>query len=246
MRRPTELSEPQFRMLVVRLLEAAVLLLLAVTVLELWVGYTIAGQQPNPATGEMQPGVFSWGRLAEAVGFFAFRGPISVMVAAGLMVGIAAVLAGGRPVANAEALRREAAVLGGGTALFTLFHLGAGAAWLAMTEPDQNSPFDSRLQQSGSLFWPLVGLVLVALFFLWWTRLARHAEDGDADAGAAEQRPRGTGEVEDPAGGPDEQAMIKGFADAEQITPADRPPRDEPLSPDGSTTNGYDEFFRRR
>jgi hypothetical protein len=168
------------------------------------------------------------------------------MVAAALLVGITAVLAGHQPVANAEALRREAAVLGGGTALLTLLHLGAGAAWLAMTEPDLNSPFDSRLQQSVTLFWPLVGLALLALFFLWWTRLADLGHHGEADVGAADQRPAAADEAEEPVGPREQESMADAFARVEQIDPVERLEHVQPLSADRGTPNGYDEFFRRR
>jgi hypothetical protein len=115
-----------------------------------------------------------------------------------------------------------------------------------MTEPDLNSPFDSRLQQSVTLFWPLVGLALLALFFLWWTRLADLGHHGEADVGAADQRPAAADEAEEPVGPREQESMADAFARVEQIDPVERLEHVQPLSADRGTPNGYDEFFRRR
>jgi hypothetical protein len=97
-----------------------------------------------------------------------------------------------------------------------------------------------------SLFWPLVGLALLALFFLWWTRLADPGHDEGAPARAADPASVGPDEVEEPVRPRDQEAMADAGARVEQIDPVERLERPQPLSADGGTPNGYDEFFRRR
>jgi hypothetical protein len=246
MRRPAELSEPQFRMVAVRLAEGAVVALLATCALEMWGGYRISRQAPNPVTGEPGAGTFSWHRLMEGLTFFNFRGPISLLMASALLVGLAAFLAVRGPVTNGGVLRWEVAALGVLTAAFTVFHLVAGVLWLATMPSDPASPFGSRLQQMGSLGWPLASSLLLTLFFLWWVRLADLRGDAEVDAGAAGSRTADADEVDERVGPRDQEAMADAVARVEQLDPVERLERPQPLSADGGTPNGYDEFFRRR
>lgn len=238
------MSEPQFRMVVVRLLEGAVVLLLAMAALELWSGYQFAAQGPDPSTGALRPEDFSWSRLAETLVFYTFRGPISLLVASLLLVGTAAALAVRGPVANAKVLRWEAAALASVTAVATLSHLVVGLVALMTLERGLGEAVDSRFMLGASLGWPLVGLVLLAVFFLWWLRLADDEDGSEDDAVARVGRTPHGDETQDLTPR-DEGAETDGFRGAEPIAPAERPPRGEGLSPDGSTTNGYDEYFRR-
>jgi hypothetical protein len=92
------------------------------------------------------------------------------------------------------------------------------------------------------MIWPAAVLVLLAAFFLWWLRLGESVEhtEGEPLAGRADSTDGG-GKTDTDEVGNDEPLV-------EQI-PAAEPPdlsRAEPVSPDGSTSNGYDDYFRRR
>lgn len=228
MGRPGAMSEAQFRMVAVRLLEVAAVLLLVLAVFEVRESYLMAGQEPDPTTMRTRPDAFSWDRLAMAVGYSVFRAPLSLMVAGGLLVGATAVLADRRPVVSAAVLRWEVAAVGAAAVLLTLFHLVAGAAWAWTMAPEGVSDFDTPLQRSSALAWPLVALVLQALFVLWWLRLG----DGSAAVAAHDPSP-----VPEAATDPDT---------VEVLAPAERPEHVEWIAPDGATTNGYDDYFRRR
>jgi hypothetical protein len=232
MERLAAMNGARFRMVVVRLLEVAVALVLAVTALELWGGYRIVTQQPGGPTGMLQPDASIWAVLVEAVTFLSYRGPMSLLFAAVLLLGATAVLAAPGPVAIARVLRWEMAGLGAVTALLSAVHLTAGVARLVMADPEPGGPFDSRLIESGAMVWAAAVLVLLAAFLLWWLRLGAQVEDLEEEPVVA------SAESEDPA-----PTVV------EQIEAAERPetlPRVPPVSPDGSTDNGYDEFFRRR
>jgi hypothetical protein len=232
------MSEAQFRMLAVRLLEVAVMVLLALAVFDVRESYRMTGQEPDPATMQARPDVFTWERLAMAVGFSVFRAPLSLMVAGGLLVGATAMLAGRRPVVSAAVLRWEVAAVGALAVLLTLGHLVAGGAW-AWTAPETVSGLDSPLQRSSALGWPIVALLLQALFVLWWLRL------GEVSASAASDPPRAlvtpAGPDTGQAPGPAERAQH-----VERRASVERPEPVEWVAPDGATSNGYDEYFRRR
>jgi hypothetical protein len=243
MQRVAAMSGARFRMVVVRLLEGAVVLLLAVTGLELWVGYRFVQEQPGGATGMLQPDAPSWTVLAEAVSFMAFRGPVSLLFAAALLLGATSVLAGPGSVAIARVLRWETAVLGMVTALFAAVHLAAGVARLVLVEPQLGGPVDSRLLESGGTGWAAAVLVLLVAFLLWWLRLGQGVDDVEAEpvaggAGSAD----GDGETDTHDRTGDELTVV------EQIAAAEPPDLTgvEWVSPDGATDNGYDEYFRRR
>jgi hypothetical protein len=228
MRGPGALGEAQFRMVAVRLLEAAAVLLLVLAVFEVRESYLMVGQEPDPTTMQARPDAFSWDRLAMAVGYSVFRAPLSLMVAGGLLVGATALLAG-RRVVTAAVLRWEVAVVGAVAVLLTLFHLVAGAVWAWTMSPEGVSDFDSPLQRSSALVWPLVALVLQSLFVLCWLRLGEGAAGVD-DASTVH---------DDPADADTTQALVP----AEETG---SPDRTEWIAPDGGTANGFDEYFRRR
>ncbi|MDF2092916.1 hypothetical protein P0Y31_11220 [Knoellia sp. 3-2P3] len=227
MGRPGAMSEAQFRMVAVRLLEVAAVLLLVLAVFEVRESYLMAGQEPDPTTMQTRPDAFSWGRLAMAVGYSVFRAPLSLMVAGGLLVGATAVLADRRPVVSAAVLRWEVAAVGAVAVLLTLCHLVAGAAWAWTMAPEGVSDFDTPLQRSSALAWPLVALVLQALFVLWWLRLGDGAPVVATDAAP----------VREAASDPEA---------VETLAPAEPTEHVEWIAPDGATTNGYDDYFRRR
>jgi hypothetical protein len=215
-------------MVAVRLLEVAVVLLLVLAVFEVRESYLMVGQEPDPTTMQTRPDAFGWDRLVMAVGYSVFRAPLSLMLAGGLLVGATAVLADRRPVVSAAVLRWEVAAVGAVAVLLTLFHLGAGAAWAWTMAPEGVSDFDTPLQRSSALAWPLVALLLQALFVLWWLRL------GDGSTAVAADDPSPAPEA---ATDPD---TVETLAAAERVEPV------EWIAPDGATTNGYDDYFRRR
>lgn len=228
MGRPGTMSEAQFRMVAVRLLEVAAVLLLVLAVFEVRESYLMAGQGPDPTTMQARPDAFRWDRLAMAVGYSVFRAPLSLMVASGLLVGASAVLADRRPVVNAAVLRWEVAAVGAVAVVLTLCHLVAGAAWAWTMAPEGVSDFDTPLQRSSALAWPLVALVLQALFVLWWLRLG----EGSAAVAADDPLPARVAATDPET--------------VEALAPADRAEHVEWIAPDGATTNGYDDYFRRR
>jgi hypothetical protein len=227
MERLAAMGGARFRMVVVRLLEVAVALVLAVSALELWGGYRIVTQQPGGPTGMLEAGASTWQVLVEAVIFLSYRGPMSLLFAAILLLGATAVLAAPGPVATARVLRWETARLAAVMALLAGVYLTAGVARVVREGPQAGGPFGSVLIESGAMVWAVAVLVLLTVLFLCWLRLG----DGSAVV-AAEPSP-----VREVAADPDT---------VEALAPAERPERVERIAPDGATTNGYDDYFRRR
>ena len=108
--------------------------------------------------------------------------------------------------------------------------------------PEPGAPAALRLQEWAAMPWPLVAAGLLVLLFLCLLRLG--TETSDALTDDAE-----TDDAETDSAGMDDEAGDVGAGDVEQIEAAERPepaPRVPHLSSDGSTANGYDEYFRRR
>lgn len=248
MGRLAAMSGARFRLVVVRLLEVAVTLVLTVAALELWGGYRLVTQQPGGATGMLQAGSSGWAVMVEVVTFLSFRGPMSLVFAAVLLLGAMGVLAVPGPVAIARILRWELAALAAVTALLSTVHLAGGVARIVMADPQPGQPFDSRLIESGAMVWAAADLVLLAAFLLWWLRLRSEVGDvegepvaGSTDSADADPNRELDRDRDDARGA--EPTVVEQIAAAERPEPAPRVPH---LSPDGSTSNGYDEYFRRR
>jgi hypothetical protein len=247
-----DLSAPRTWFVTVRLLECCAAALLVVAALEMWAAFQSSGQvgavqsDGSPVTSPT---------LMQRVTAFAlfggvFRSPIALTIAGiALLCGIA-VLYRVESVSNAPLLRWELLVGLGLTALFLLPLLVAPV--LAMFGDD---PFTSSepgvvsgyagpglLEQSVSaLAWPVAVMALLAICGLWWMRLPTEfeepAEDEAARLARAERlkrrRPAPTAEVDD--------IVLDGV---EYIEPVERlEPRT--LRGDGSTTSGYDDYFKR-
>lgn len=238
-----------FHRLVVRLLEGAAAVLLVVPALELWSAYRFASGQGDPLQGQPTDQSFSWSALAMAATMFAFRGPVSLLAAAAVLLGAVVVLARMGPASESAALRWEVAGLGGLALLFSSFDLVAGTAFLLTAEPEPGAPAALRIQEWAAIPWPLVAVGLLVLLFLCLLRLGHQADDAEDAVPVAEADGNGAGGRHDAradnrtvdAG--DEPSVVEQIEAAERPEPAPRVPH---LSSDGSTANGYDEFFRRR
>jgi hypothetical protein len=175
--------------------------------------------------------------MAQAATMFSFRGPLSLLGAAAVLLGAVVVLARAGGESQPAALRWEVASLGGLALLFSLFHLVAGTAYLLTAEPEPGAPAALRLQEWAAMPWPLVAAGLLVLLFLCLLRLGTETSDAPTSDALTSDAETHDAEMDDDAG------------DVEQIEAAERPepaPRVPHLSSDGSTANGYDEYFRRR
>jgi hypothetical protein len=253
-------------MVAVRLLEVAAAVLVASAALEVWSAWDGPQFDASGSTPFGEPPVTE---RAWAVTNSVFRGPVATALGALLLAGGLAAVHRLRPVANATVLRWEIAAVATVGAAVNLLVLVAFA--VALVVP---MPFDAGGGQSAfmltSAAWVLASLLLFAVLALAWWRLRVEVADledahevpvvepvAEPEAGAV------AGAVARPGWGPDldDQDSADGYdgydgydglsADlvgAERIE-AVRPEDHEailPLSPDGSTSNGYDEFFRRR
>lgn len=246
-------SEPTFRMTAVRVMEVAALALIASAVVEMWVawdGPQFAGDVPGPE--------LPFDQRAWMVVMSTFRGPMALLVVAVLLALALAVVHGFGPVAQAGVLRWEVGALLVASLLSELLALAAHTV-AAFTTLPFGTPDEKwhHLAAGGAM--PVAGSLLLALVALWWWRL--RAEAGDLGAAAA----RGDGRER--PGEPDEWPHgwtpafeedvarlddLDGFgsldgelARAERIDPVRRDDAITPRSADGSTSSGYDDYFRR-
>jgi hypothetical protein len=256
-------SEAHFRMVAVRVLELAALLLVAVAALEMWVGWS-GPVFSDGAGGGSPPFDFRVWSVTMAL----FRGPIGLVVAAVLLGLCLAVIHRLRPVAHAGVLRWEVgAVAFAGLLVEVVALVAVGLAFVTPLPFGGGSEKAFYLANAVGL--TLAGTLPLALVALWWWRLLG-TPDPEADAaGAVESEADEVGEAGDstpslpapggPVGSAGRAAVVGTRPDTavdgvlgadpsgvERIEPVSRDQAIDPLSSDGSTSNGYDDYFRRR
>jgi hypothetical protein len=250
-----ELSAPRTWFVTVRLLEGCVAALLLVAALEIWTVYESSSQSAYRADGSMVTNPSLMQRITAFVLFGGvFRSPIALMMAVLVLLACIAVLHRVKPVSNAGVLRWELLVGLGLTMVLLLPLLVTPIVALFGDNPFQsNDPSVISGYQGPGLIeqviaataWPVAVLAVLAVGGLWWIRLpaefeepaeeeaARQAKAERAERARTMRRPVPTADVDD--------IVLEGV---EYIEPVERlEPR--VVRGDGSTTSGYDDYFKR-
>lgn len=258
---------PRLWFLTVRMAEVATLALVLGAGLELWEAFRASGQfTPDGVGGGGAVSPVPFMRRVVAVAFYSglFRAPLSLVLAALLLVGAVAVLASGQPVRHARLLRWEVlgtwALVALGVVVLVLLNAVAmfGDNPYASNDPSVISgyPGPGLVEQAVmGLSWPVGAALVMAAVALWWLRLPA---DPEADLPAARDLPV---ETQARAGGlatsetPQEDPLVEAsregrilLDDVEQIEPVEALWRDGPSgdgATDGATPSGYEDFFRR-
>ena len=230
--RPTALrADARLFPVLVRLVEGAVLVLLLGAVHELWSAWQNAG-----VDGFLGRGPVLLDRVWSAV-HNQSQGPVAAVVSAVLLAGCLWAVhrsaeRGPAAATGAGSVRLEVAVLAVIGLLLALADVvvvvvAATVAYGPDLGPSPLAPGEARLTALLPVAaWPLAGVLLyAALGCLWWL-LRPEAPEAEAT-----QPVTPPDEVDDPA----------------EVAPAGAPAGEEVqrLSSDGSTTNGYEEYFRR-
>lgn len=240
-----DLPRAQEWMLTVRAAEAAALGLLTVAAFEIWTAYRSAHENFGSPDPDRQ-GELSWTQMAITMIVFTVRGPVGIFCALLCLLGCVAALRLAAPVANARILRWEVLALGVLAALASLAYVVATVVSFFFSDVTFGPMPDLRLQILASAGWLLALVPLVAVLGLWWwpLRTADELEPGLDQAAVGADGPAETYEVAVPQDA--RRVDEAGFDNAELIEPADAQSLESrrPGS-DGSTTNGYDDFFRR-
>lgn len=252
-------SEAHFRMVAVRVLELAALLLVAVAALEMWVGWS-GPVFSDGAGGGSPPFDFRVWSVTMAL----FRGPIGLVVAAVLLGLCLAVIHRLRPVAHAGVLRWEVgAVAVAGLLVEVVALVAVGLAFVTPLPFGGGSEKAFYLANAVGL--TLAGTLPLVLVALWWWRLLGEPDPESDAAGAVESDADEVGDSTPPPpapGGPVRPAgraadlgtrpdtavdgVLGDPSGVERIEPVSRDAAIDSLSSDGSTSNGYDDYFRRR
>jgi hypothetical protein len=244
--RPTApTADSRLVLVAVRLVEGAVLVLLLAAAQELWSSWQHAG-----VDGFLGRGPVLLDRVWSVV-HNQTRGPVAVVVAAVLLAGclwVAHRLGERRPLsaAGAASARAEVAVLAGLGLLVALADVVVVVVAAAVPYGPElgPSPLAAGEDQLTALLpvaaWPVAGVLLyAALGCLWWL-VRRGALDEPPPAGVAIVG--GSAEDGSAENADVEEATVVGTVEAQA---AEAPAPEERLSSDGSTSNGYDEYFRR-
>jgi hypothetical protein len=233
-------------------LEACAAALLVGAVLEVWAGFQSTSQA----------GAFSDGApvgaptlMQRIVAFALFggqlRSPFAVMGAAAMLVAGVAVLHRAQPVSNAGVLRWELLVGWFVTLVVLLPTLVAPVVALFGDDPfTSNEPgvvsgytgpgFVEQL--IGALAYPVAALAVLVLAGLWWLRLPADFEESAEDEAARVARAQRPRRMRRPAPLADVDDIV--LDGVEYIEPVERlEPR--AVRGDGSTTSGYDDYFKR-
>jgi len=255
-----DLSVPRTWFLTVRLLEAAVVVLLAGAALELWNAFQasssgLGGFYGDPSTAARQV-TFMQRLMGFAFYGGIFQGPVMLVLAACLLAAGVAVLHLGTPVSNARLLRWELLVGWSGAALFVV--LRVVTTGVAMFGHDPNRSDDpnvvtygfqgpSLLEQGVAiLVWPVAAGAVLAVAGLWWLRLPAEFDEPEEDQVQREAR-RVAAEQKAHTHRPAPSANLDDIVldGVEEIEPVERlEPRRGSLG-DGSSSSGYDDYFRR-
>jgi len=253
------LSVPRTWFLTVRLLEVGVVVLLVGVGLETWSAFQVSAGglegyfgDPNLASRDVS--------IMQRVMAFAFyggiyQGPMMLVLVAFLLAGGVAALHLAAPVSNARLLRWELLVGWSAAALFVLLRVVTTV--VAMFGHDPNRTDDPNVvygYRGPSLFenglailvWPVAAGAVLTAAALWWLRLPAEFDEPEEDQLeresrrlAAEQRARthrsvSTSDLDD--------MVLDGV---EEIDPVERLEPRRSSYGDGSTTSGYDDYFRR-
>jgi hypothetical protein len=251
-------STPTTWFLTLRAVEVAVLVLLAGAVQELWITWRASVQYSADGTAAAAPTFMD--RITGMALYGGYRGPIALVLGAVLLGGCLVVLHRAGPVANARILRWEWLVLFGLLALMALLITLVGVLALFGDDPfrSDDPSVVSGYQGPGlvaqvlaNLAWPVATLALLAPSGLWWLRLPDEADEVDeadtADEGLdLDGRTRVTqrsGGRDEEAARPDQDAIV--LDGVEHIPAVERLEPRPSLRGDGSTSSGYDDYFRR-
>jgi hypothetical protein len=237
-----DLSLPRTWFVTARLLEAMAVVLLAGAAHELWVGWNV----PQSYTTEPDGDAPVMPRLVNIALFTAVRGPLSVVLAGFAVVAVVAILHRAQPVSHARILRWEAFGAGAAAGLLALVHVVILAVVALFGGESIGGPGyigpDLMSRLINSVPWPVAGLLVVATAAVWWLRLPAEFDEPPEEEEPAPRRSDVQEELahertvldDSPFGGP-----------VEQIEPVERLQPREQSGSDGSTSNGYDDFFRR-
>jgi hypothetical protein len=262
-------SEPRTWFLTVRLLEGAVLVLVIAMVVTAYHGWRqVELMGPGGIDGQPDP-LSLWQKITVAVAFggFSGAGTADLVVSAVLVLVAVAVLYRVRPVSHARLLRWELLALGAVQLLVSLVHT---FAWVlvaftrdpynqqgTITDGDTVTTVDvyegpSRVATAlMNLGLPVTSIVVLAIAALWWLRLPADFDEEDEldEAGAAatadsapRPKPRRSWR---PAPAQDANLDDIVLDGVEQIEPVERLHPRETGRGDGSTSSGYDDYFRR-
>lgn len=253
------LSVPRTWFLTVRLLEVGVVVLLVGVGLEVWSALQVsaAGLQGYFGDPNLAPRDVSLMQRVMAFAFFGgiYQGPMMLVLVAFLLAGCVAVLHLGTPVSNARLLRWELLVGWSVAALFVLLRVVTTVVAMFGHDPNRsNDPNVVSGYQGPSLVenglailtWPVAAGAVLTAAALWWLRLPADFDEPEEDQLqrearrlAADQRARThrsltTNDLDD--------MVLDGV---EEIDPVERLAPRRSSHGDGSTTSGYDDYFRR-
>ncbi|GAA2738459.1 hypothetical protein GCM10009867_29740 [Pedococcus aerophilus] len=255
-----DLDGPQVWFLTVRVAEIGVAVLLLGAFLEARYAWTV-GAQFSGSGPVAETGVSLIQRITGMALFGGYRMPVTLLVSVFALAGLLVIVHRCQPVSHTRVLRWEWLTL---WAVATLLALAATLVGVVALFAD--SPFDSpdpsviednfgpgyHEQVVTNLSWPLGVLLLLLPLGLWWARLPDMDELEDALAGREQAVP---GHAVPDAAAPfersggwrrsstDDDSIF--VDDVEQIDPVER------LSPrgadrgDGSSSSGYEGYFRR-
>ena len=238
---------PRLWFVTARLLEVAAATATAASAYQIWLVFRSTTQAYGP-NGEILPdGPAFLDRVAmfAMYGFGFWQSPLGALVACLLVPGVLAVLHLARPVAHAALLRWEVFAVWVAAVLLNLGLVLATAVGLVRGDP--NAPDDGTItynpgpgateQLLNGLGMPVVCLLLLGLAAIWWLRLPEEFEEPDDEPEREPHRWR-------PAPAQDANIEDLTLDGVEQIEPVERlQPRSS--TSDGSTTSGYDDYFRR-
>jgi hypothetical protein len=255
-----DLSVPRTWFLCVRLLEAAVLALLAGVVLEVWDAFRAASQGVGPFYNDPIAAAEHVSLMQRLMSFTfyggIFQGPLMLVLAACLLAAAVGVLHLASPVSNARLLRWELLVGWAVAALFVVLRILTTA--IAMFGHDPNRSDEPNVVSYGYqgpslieqglaiLVWPVAAGAVLAAAGLWWLRLPAEFDEPEEDLAQREAQRlaaerKATTHRTTPSADLDD-IVLDGV---EQIDPIERlEPRRSSFG-DGSTSSGYDDYFRR-
>ncbi|WP_406831503.1 hypothetical protein ABEG17_01575 [Pedococcus sp. KACC 23699] len=257
------LSAPGTWFLTVRLAEVGIIALLVGAVLEARYAWQIGAQFYGNGSVDAPTNPSLMKRITGMALFGGYRMPMSLLVIVLTLAALVVVLHRCQPVSHTRVLRWEWLVLWGASTL-----LAAAAAAVGVVALFAENPFASpdpsvvsgtapgpgyHEQVVGNLSWPLGALLLLLPLGLWWARLPDADDLDDALTQADGDQLEGVGGPEAPAAvtategqhaqrEADRDAIV--LDDVEQIAPVERlQPRGD-LRGDGSSSSGYDGYFR--
>ncbi|SDP17432.1 hypothetical protein SAMN04489867_1627 [Pedococcus dokdonensis] len=241
-------SPPRTWFVTARLLEVAAGVGVLGWVLMCWQAWQTTRQNFGPEGNPTEPPPFL-DRVSQfaTYGFGFGQNLFGGMLALLLVLAVVAILHFAQPVSHASLLRWEVLVLGAVTVLVNLGMLAAIVVALVRGDPNAATPgtvtFDTgpgytELLISGAAA-PVLGLVLMAAGAIWWLRLPADFEAPDDELDKPAREPRRWR----PAPAPDANLDDLTLDGVELIEPVERL---HPRSADeGSTSSGYDDYFRR-